>query len=200
MLYDLALSITQKEREDIANFFNPKALDLLKKLSLLEIDQQQKNSRRGKIEAFTQLASIGTDKMNDMMSLDLTRHVPFVKIMIEEIVQDRIYTDYGNIFIPSTWDGSLQKKSKVSVNKLLKLDDDKEKQKRKRPKLIFYILGGISFAELRTLHEYQATANSGYDIIYGGDCVLRPVDFVSQVKSILDPEEKAKLGEWNVVE
>lgn len=68
MLLDLALGLTDKEREDLATFMAPEAMKLFEKLPLLGVDQQLLNSRRGKAQAKVQLSSISGDKMKDMAS------------------------------------------------------------------------------------------------------------------------------------
>lgn len=58
----------------------------------------------------------------------------------------------------------------------------RKKEKTFGPRLIVFVLGGMSFNEMRSAYEVMNTFNR--EIIIGASCILSPYDFVNVIKFI----------------
>ena len=55
---------------------------------------------------------------------------------------------------------------------------------RKVPRLIIFILGGITYSECRVAYEVAAENSNKCDIIVGGSKMLTPNDFINDLKNM----------------
>ncbi|XP_028519361.1 syntaxin-binding protein 1 [Exaiptasia diaphana] len=53
------------------------------------------------------------------------------------------------------------------------------------PRLIVFVIGGVTYSEVRTAYEV-AMANKDWEVLIGSDCVLTPSSFVEKLSSLND--------------
>ncbi len=67
---------------------------------------------------------------------------------------------------------------------------DKSQQTRQCPRLIFFVIGGISYAEMRCAYEVMApnsAASKHWDVLVGGTHLLVPEQFASDLEKLSYP-------------
>jgi len=103
---------------------------------------------------------------------------------------------FGSIFIPKNYDGSIGQRSKITagsaslrkggVTKNTNWNENMDE--RNQPKIIFFVIGGMSYAEIRVLHEFE-NSNAYINVINGSTSIIRPQDFIGGIGQMISQSE-----------
>lgn len=63
---------------------------------------------------------------------------------------------------------------------------------RNQPKFIFFVIGGLSYAEIRVLHEFE-NSNAYLNVISGSTAIVKPQDFIDGISQMLTQSEYDQL-------
>ncbi|KAI3385120.1 hypothetical protein SNEBB_002579 [Seison nebaliae] len=63
---------------------------------------------------------------------------------------------------------------------------------RTKPRLICYVMGGLTYSEMRCAYEIMYNVNDDWDIIIGGDHIITPNDFLKDLETIDHNHEATK--------
>ena len=69
------------------------------------------------------------------------------------------------------YDGSLEEKLGITATQIGQNANGQTGHEKNRAKLVFFLSGGISYAERRVLKEFE-TANPSLDVIAGGTAII----------------------------
>ncbi|XP_028407731.1 syntaxin-binding protein 1-like [Dendronephthya gigantea] len=113
----------------------------------------------------------------------LSRYVPFVKDLMEDSLLEKLNEKMFN-YIPVAR-GSVSSGYSSGVGKSARYGQWHKGQQNTRscPRLIVFIMGGVTYSEMRTAYEVKA-ANKDWDIIIGSTHLIRPEDFLSMLQTL----------------
>ena len=130
-----------------------------------------------------------------MISTNLCRYTPPIETLANSVISDKVDSDsYGSVFIPNNYDGSLGQRSKVTaataaIRKGGKAGGKNEgTDERTQPKLIFFIIGGISYTEVRVINEL-AKNNPQFNVMAGSTSLIKPTDYITGISKMLSKAE-----------
>lgn len=131
-------------------------------------------------------------KRNQVITLALMRYVPFIHQHIMELVSNSLSESEFPCLNAPAGAGAGKRKPKGKAARMHmwrkaggkgKEDENKEDT---RPLITVFVLGGITFAELRSMYEIGEAQNA--NIICGGANILKPAEFVRMIADL--PEKK----------
>ncbi|CAH8834693.1 unnamed protein product [Trichobilharzia szidati] len=119
----------------------------------------------------------------------MSRWTPYIKDLMEDAVEDKLdqkafqYFGGGPVRGPGTRTGNAPMSARYGM-----WHRDKSQQPRSGPRLIFFIIGGISYSEMRCAYEVMnTTTGKQWDIIVGGTHLLVPEGFLSDLEKLSYP-------------
>lgn len=120
----------------------------------------------------------------DPAKYQLSRYVPFVQDLMEDSLQEKLNEKMFN-YIPVSR-GSVSSGYSSGVGQSARYGQwhkGHASNTRSCPRLIVFIMGGVTYSEMRTAYEVKA-ANKDWDIIIGSTHLIRPVDFLSMLQKL----------------
>lgn len=114
----------------------------------------------------------------------LSRYVPFVKDLLEDSLQEKLNEKMFN-YLPVARAGSVSSGYSGGVGQSARYGQWHKGQSNARscPRLIVFIMGGVTYSEMRTAYEVKA-ANKDWDIIIGSTHIIKPQDFLSMLRKL----------------
>ncbi|CAI2722951.1 unnamed protein product [Schistosoma spindalis] len=119
----------------------------------------------------------------------MSRWTPYIKDLMEDAAEDKLdpklfqYFGGGPVRGPGTRTGNAPMSARYGM-----WHRDKSQQPRSGPRLIFFVIGGISFSEIRCAYELMNTAlGKQWDIIVGGTHILVPEAFLKDLEKLSYP-------------
>jgi len=189
----IALELVEKDRKALTSNLSTDHQTILTKLVWLGINQQKITSSKGKTSKRSDSISEKAKNRLKSISFDLCRHITQMENVANEVISGKLdKAQYESLFIPKKYDGALGQRTKITAGQIASLrkagnkaydNDDKS-----RPKLIFFVIGGISYPEIRVLREFE-NSNAGVDVIAGGTIVMHPMEYVNGIKSMISTSE-----------
>lgn len=119
-------------------------------------------------------------KEREPQTYQLSRWVPYVKDLMEEILDEKLdqrafpfLSNRPNMQGAGAFSGS-------SARPTWHRNDKQQQQQRAGPRLIVFIIGGVSFSEIRTAYEVTSQ-NKKWEVIIGSDQILTPRTFLNNL-------------------
>jgi len=199
MIATISLELLEKDRKTLAQHLSGDDKSILAKLSWLGVDPTEPTSSKGKVDKKSQgISSAAKNKLKNI-STDLLRHTPEIEKIAADIVSGQpMSSNYGNIFIPSTYDGSVKGKIKIggggtsnitSLRKGAKTGTtnwSETTDERIQPKYVFFIIGGMSHAEIRVLTDIEKR-HPNTTVIMGSTAFIKPDEYIDGVSKMSVP-------------
>ncbi|KAM8805397.1 syntaxin-binding protein 3 [Eudromia elegans] len=114
----------------------------------------------------------------------LSRWTPVIKDIMEDAIEKKLDSDEWPYCsqCPPTWNGSgvvsARQKPKASY----------QDERRSGTKLIIFVIGGITYSEMRCAYEISEAYKS-YEVIIGSTHLLTPKKLLDEVKSLSKPKD-----------
>ena len=193
----IALELVEKDRKALTANLSSDDQALLTKLVWLGVDPQKINSAKGKTSKKGDAISEKAKNRLKNVSFDLCRHITQIENVANEVIGNKFdKTQYESLFIPKKYDGSLGQRTKITAGQIASLKKTGTKSydtdEKNRPKLIFFVIGGISYPEIRVLREFE-NSNAGVDVIAGGTSVITPMEYIDGMRSMITTSEFTEL-------
>lgn len=119
-------------------------------------------------------------KEREAQTYQLSRWVPYVKDLMEEILDEKLdqrafpfLSNRPNMQGSGAFSGS-------SARPTWHRNDKQQQQQRSGPRLIVFVIGGISYSEMRSAYEVT-TQNKKWEVIIGSDQILTPRTFLNNL-------------------
>lgn len=199
MIATISLELSDKDRKALTQHLAPEEKSILYKLTWLGVDPKEPSSSSGKTSKKAQGVSLAAKNKLKNISTDLLRYTPTLETFANDIVSGNNPTgvNCGNIFIPSTYDGSVQgTKAKPAGGIIASLrrggaarpatNWNENLDERLQPKYVFFIIGGMSYTEVRVLKEIEKT-NPNVTIIMGATSFIKPDEYIDGIGLMSDP-------------
>ena len=198
MIASIALDLQDRDRKALVQSLDMEDRNMLHKLIWLGVDPAKYASKKGKVKKeLEEISKAARDKLKNI-STNLCRYTPTIENITGTVTGDRIDSEtFGSLFIPSTYDGSLGQRSKVSAANVLnkkggKLAKTEISDDRSQPKIIFFIIGGISFTEIRVVDEF-ARNNPQFNVMAGSTSIIKATDYLAGISKMLSKNEYDEL-------
>lgn len=193
----IALELVEKDRKALTSNLTSDDQALLTKLVWLGVDPQKLSSSKGKTSKKGDAISEKAKNRLKNISFDLCRHIPQLENVANEIISNKFdKSHYGSLFIPKNYDGSLGQRTKISAGQIASLKKtgtkNYETDEKNRPKLIFFVIGGISYPEIRVLREFE-NSNAGVDVIAGSTSIITPMEYIDGIRNMVTTSEYSEL-------
>jgi len=137
---------------------------------------------------------------DDAPPYELSRYAPVVKQVAEDLIEGSLSnTEYPFVKEPLVEGGKQEVKEATSLRKQTQpkwADNNKKSEKQKQTttggRVIIFIIGGISYSELRSV--YELTKKYNREVVIGSTSLLTPHQYVDGLRSLkkveaLDTEE-----------
>lgn len=198
MIASIALDLQDRDRKALVQSLDMEDRDMLHKLYWLGVDPAKYASKKGKLNKdIDEISKAARNKLKNI-STNLCRYTPTMENITGLATGDRIDNDaYGSLFIPTSYDGSLGSRSKGSAGNALskkggKLAKTEISDDRAQPKIIFFIIGGISFTEIRVIDEF-AKNNPQFNVMAGSTSIIKAADYLAGISKMLSKAEYDEL-------
>lgn len=194
LIASIGLELTEKDRRPLIQQLDDNDRRSLANLSWLGVDPSEANASKGKSGKRQQNVSTAAKNKLKNISTDLLRYTPVLESLAGEVVSGVINTtQYGNIFIPSTYDGSMKGKAKAGAPIVASLRSKPKPttnwdnlDERVQPKFVFFIIGGMSYAEVRILYELEKS-NPNITVIMGSTSLITPTNYMQGISNMMAP-------------
>lgn len=197
----IAMELGEKDRKVFTQGMSIEDQTTLTKMMWLGVNPQKISSNKGKTNNKVGDVSEAAKKKMKNISFDLCRATPLIEQIATMVNSNQIdKTQYGSLFLPSTYDGSMAQKSKITAGQIMNLKKGAGKSydnvdDKKIPKFIFFVIGGITHAEIRVLKEFESS-NAYTNVIIGSTAIMKPQDYIEGISKMLSTteynEQKAK--------
>ena len=193
----IALELVEKDRKALTANLSSDDQALLTKLVWLGVDPQKINSAKGKTSKKGDAISEKAKNRLKNVSFDLCRHITQIENVANEVIGNKFdKTQYESLFIPKKYDGSLGQRTKITAGQIASLKKTGTKSydtdEKNRPKLIFFVIGGISYPEIRVLREFE-NSNAGVDVIAGSTSIITPMEYIDGIRNMVTTSEYSEL-------
>jgi len=118
-----------------------------------------------------------------------SRYVPVVKDIMEDAIDEKLDVKHFP-YLGGSRQISMPNRSKAPASARYGQwhKDQRYSQMRSGPRLIIYIVGGVTYSEMRS--AYQVTrAQKAWDVIIGSDQILTPEKFLGNLRDLNKPHE-----------
>lgn len=191
MIASVALELLEKDRKSLTQSLPENDKITLKNLYWLGIDPAKVSSTKGKTSEKSKSLD---NKKSKNISYDLCRYSPVIESIANQAANNTIdKTDFGHIFIPSNYDGSIGQRSKItagsaSLKKGKSSNWNENMDEKNQPKFIFFIIGGMSYSEIRVLHEFESS-NAYLNVVAGSTSIVNPQQFINSIEKMIPPND-----------
>ncbi len=163
-----ALELHERERKSLTQPLSDEGKDIIARLSWLGLQGSEGVVRRKSTRKMNALAHNLKDKSKSLPTT-LCRHCPMVEALVEEFSFNKMdFNKFKNVHIP----GGSEFESSVKAS-----------YKKTPLKIVFFVIGGITHAEIQTLHDYNKL-NPNVSIIAGGTSLLTVHDYLEGIKQM----------------
>ena len=191
----VALELSEKERKTLSQSLPEGDRECIYKLSWLGVDPSEASASQGKGNKKNQGISVAAKNKLKNISTDLLRYTSTLETLGESIVSGQLSSSqYGNIYIPSSYDGSIKGKAKAGGGIISSLRAGTKKpnwsdnvDEKVQPKYIFFFIGGMSYAEIRILSELERN-NPNMTVIMGSTALMKPAEYIEGIKQLPNPK------------
>ena len=181
IITSFALELNERERKSLTQSLPEEGKNILAKLSWLGLGEKHAlvSGRLNKKMQEPQNPAKDKDNLKNIPRT-LCRHVPLIDSVAQDMATNRVDPrQYGSIYIPETYDGSFAPAKKKNK---------REEDLSRLPKLILFVVGGISHAELRVLSEYEKS-NSNINVIVGSTGIMNVQDYIQGIAQMASIRE-----------
>lgn len=195
LIATIALELTEKDRRPLIQQLDDNDRRSLANLTWLGVDPNESNVSKGKSGKRQQNVSTAAKSKLKNISTDLLRFTPVLESLAGEVVSGIINTThYGNIFIPTSYDGSIRGKTTKAGPVVASLRTKanptttnwENLDERVQPKFVFFIIGGMSYAEVRILYELEKR-NPNITVIMGSTSLTTPSHYMQGISNMIAP-------------
>ena len=200
MIASISLDLNEKDRKSLIQSLPDNDKATLNKLFWLGIDPTKVSSSKGKAsDKSAQISANAKNKLKNI-SFDLCRYTPPLEGIAKSVADNKIDKEqFGTINIPKTYDGSIGQRSKITAGSASlrkgaskNTNWNENMDERNQPKFIFFVIGGLSYAEIRVLHEFE-NSNAYLNVISGSTAIVKPQDFIDGISQMLTQSEYDQL-------
>lgn len=190
IIASFALEFNESERKQLTQSFSKQNQFIVSKLTLLGLNAD-KGSRRLS-QKFEAPVHQPVDKMKNIPSC-LCRHLPTVDGIVPDMIANKADPSrYGMLCTPG-YDGALLSRGN---QKKLYQNTKLERDQKKLPKLIFFIIGGIARSEIRVLTEASKT-NANVKILAGSTSITNAQEYFKAIEDMANGETSLTDGHQN---
>jgi len=190
MIASIALELQERDRKALVQSLSEEDKELLTKLFWLGVDPAKFAAKKGKPnKKLEEASSAARERLRINISANLCRYTPIIEGIANNIItSDKLDAEsYGSLYIPNNYDGSLGQKGRVmaatsSIKKGGKIGGGASDD-RLQPKIIFFIIGGMSGAEMRVMSEY-AKNNQQFNVIAGSTAIMKSSDYIAGISKM----------------
>jgi len=122
-------------------------------------------------------------KGKEVTSFVISRYVPMIKHVVEELIEDNLTVD-DFPYVGDAPEGGGKSKEIRSLKKnqpAWAKGKDKQDNSLSGPRIIVFVIGGVTFSELRAAAEL--TESCQREVIIGSERIISPHDFMADLKN-----------------
>lgn len=176
IITSFALELHEKERKSLTQPLPLEGKDLLARLSWLGLKGSEGIVRRKSTRTLTNSNPMMNNSKQKGLPPTLCRHTPLVESILEEVVTNKVdASKMGSIFIP---DANKANHGKLNLNKT-----GWDRDLSRLPKVVFFVIGGITRAEIRTLQDFERR-NPRLNVLVGSTNFLTVKDYISGIQQM----------------
>mmetsp|Transcript_14020 Transcript_14020/g.11997 ORF Transcript_14020/g.11997 Transcript_14020/m.11997 type:complete len:614 (+) Transcript_14020:59-1900(+) len=182
MLATLCFDMSEKDKK---SFYQQLSEDDVKHVN--KINWMVESAPKG-IDIQGQQAS-AKQKAKSSKDYDLVRYTPALEKLAKDLTADKLdKSEYGSMFIPDNYDGSVGQRSKITAGSAAmkmggRANWNENMDEKNQPKYIFFIIGGISHTELRLLQEFENN-NAYVNVLSGSTHLMNPYEYIDEIKKM----------------
>jgi len=201
MITCIALEIAEKERKALTQSLSPEDQATLTKLVWLGVNPQKISSSKGK--ANNKIGNV-PDKVKSskkQVAFDLCRYTPQIESIATMVVSNQIdKNQFDSLFVPDKYDGSMAQRTKLTAGQIMnqnkgaksKTGWNENMDDKHQPKFIFFIIGGLSYPEIRCLKEFESS-NAYINVLLGSTLIIKPSDYMEGISKMVTTTEYNEL-------
>ena len=178
IIASFALELNENERKQLTQSFSKQNQNVVSKLTLLGLHGERGGSRRLS-QKYEVAANSSADKIKNIPS-NLCRHIPGIDSLVTEMIANKADPgQYGSLYTTG-YDGTLIAKAN---QKKIYQNNKLEKDQKKLPKLIFFVIGGITRAEIRVLDE-ASKRNPNVKVLAGSTSIINAQEYLKAIEDM----------------
>jgi syntaxin-binding protein 1 len=112
-----------------------------------------------------------------------SRWVPILKDVVEDAIEDKLDAKHFPFLAGRQITQPYRSKAPTSARYGQWHKDQRHSQMRSGPRLIVFIVGGLSYSEMRCAYEVTR-AQKGWEIVVGSDQILTPEKFLNNLRDL----------------
>lgn len=184
IITSFALELNERERKSLTQSLPEDGKDILAKLSWLGLGEQKHALLSGRLSNKMHEPQNPNPSKTQLKNIPRTlcRHVPLIDSIAQDMTANRVDPrQYGSIYLPDTYDGTFTSGSPKKKNK-------RDEDLSRLPKLILFVVGGITHAELRVLSEYEKS-NSNINVLVGSTAIMTVQEYINGINDMASNRE-----------